>query len=165
MSASETSKSGFSLKHSIHNIIFLQFYSFPMPLPDKPLTLPTAFSSSPINYNKQPQSTAVSGAITPPHHHHKAKRTVVPAENADIIATPNVPSAPAPGMYWSRATTYGRNPSKSLRAHTATLIGELMYIFGGCDVRNCFTTLYILDLGKELASTYPLSFTHIIKRY
>lgn len=136
-----------------------------MSFPDKPLTLPTAFSSSPINYNKQPQSTAVSRAITPPHHHHKAKRTVVPAENADIIATPNVPSAPAPGMYWSRATTYGRNPSKSLRAHTATLIGELMYIFGGCDVRNCFTTLYILDLGKELASTYPLSFTHIIKTY
>ncbi|KAH8547732.1 hypothetical protein BGW37DRAFT_509210 [Umbelopsis sp. PMI_123] len=102
------------------------------------------FSSSPTNFNRQPQSSSVSRSTTPPHH--RSKRSTVPAENADIIATPNVPSAPAPGMYWSRATTYGRGPSKCLRAHTATIIGELMYIFGGCDIRNCFSTLFILDL-------------------
>lgn len=110
------------------------------------MSFPTVFSSSPTNYNKQPQSTPISRPTTPPHH--RPKKSIVPAENADIIATPNVPSAPAPGMYWSRATTYGRGPSKCLRAHTATIIGELMYIFGGCDVRNCFSTLFILDLGN-----------------
>lgn len=144
----------------------------PFPLSKNSSLFPTAFSSSPTNYNRQPQSSFVSRAITPPNH--RSKRTVVPAENAnaDIIATANVPSAPAPGMYWSRATTYGRLPSKSLRAHTATLIGELMYIFGGCDVRNCFTTLYILDLGKDFSPISPyfinwigLRLTYIHRRH
>jgi hypothetical protein len=112
----------------------------------------TAFSNSPTHSLRQPQSSNASRAVSPPHHRHK--KNMVPAENSDIIATPNVPSAPAPGMYWSRATTYGRLPSKCLRAHTATVVGELMYIFGGCDVRNCFTTLYILDLGKLMHYKY-----------
>ncbi|KAG2171465.1 hypothetical protein INT43_009126 [Umbelopsis isabellina] len=102
---------------------------------------PRTFANSPV---RQPQSSNTSRAISPPHP--RQKKNTVPAENSDIIATPNVPSAPAPGMYWSRASTYGRLPSKCLRAHTATIIGELMFIFGGCDIRNCFTTLYILDL-------------------
>ncbi|KAI8641651.1 hypothetical protein BD408DRAFT_388421 [Parasitella parasitica] len=64
------------------------------------------------------------------------------------LSTTNAAIAPTPaaGMYWSRTMTYGRNPSRPLRAHTANLIGEKLYVFGGCDTSLCFNTLYILDM-------------------
>ncbi|KAI8377153.1 hypothetical protein EDC96DRAFT_253495 [Choanephora cucurbitarum] len=49
-------------------------------------------------------------------------------------------------MYWSRLLTYGRGPSRPLRAHTANLIGEKLYVFGGCDTSVCFNSLYVLDM-------------------
>ncbi|KAI9487706.1 MAG: hypothetical protein EXX96DRAFT_473738 [Benjaminiella poitrasii] len=64
----------------------------------------------------------------------------------ELSVSPNVPPAPAAGMYWSRALTYGRSPSRPLRAHSANLIGEYLYVFGGCDMKTCFNTLYILDM-------------------
>ncbi|KAL1925632.1 uncharacterized protein VTP21DRAFT_515 [Calcarisporiella thermophila] len=78
------------------------------------------------------------------HHHHKSRRTT----DASIIPpSPKVGVAPPTGMYWSRAVTYGKiSPPKALRAHTVNVIGELMYVFGGCDAKTCFNTLYILDL-------------------
>jgi N-acetylneuraminic acid mutarotase len=47
-------------------------------------------------------------------------------------------------MYWSRAPACGA-PHTSLRAHTTTLIGSNVYVFGGCDSRACFNELYVLD--------------------
>jgi hypothetical protein len=47
-------------------------------------------------------------------------------------------------MYWSRAPVSGASHT-SLRAHTTTLIGSNIYIFGGCDARSCFNELYVLD--------------------
>ncbi|KAI7865208.1 uncharacterized protein EV154DRAFT_432980 [Mucor mucedo] len=64
----------------------------------------------------------------------------------ELSVSPNVAPAPAAGMYWSRAITYGRGPSRPLRAHSANLIGEYLYVFGGCDVKVCFNTLYVLDM-------------------
>lgn len=66
----------------------------------------------------------------------------------ELSTCSNVPPAPAAGMYWSRAISFGRGPSRPLRAHTANLVGEQLYVFGGCDVKACFNTLYILDMGK-----------------
>jgi hypothetical protein len=66
----------------------------------------------------------------------------------ELSTSPNVPPAPAAGMYWSRAISFGRGPSRPLRAHTSNLIGENLYVFGGCDMKACFNTLYILDMGK-----------------
>ncbi|ORY93052.1 hypothetical protein BCR43DRAFT_444305 [Syncephalastrum racemosum] len=64
----------------------------------------------------------------------------------ELSASPTVPPAPAAGMYWSRAVTYGRGPSRPLRAHTVNLIGEQLFVFGGCDIKTCFNSLYILDM-------------------
>lgn len=47
-------------------------------------------------------------------------------------------------MYWSKAFVSG-SPHSNLRAHTTTLIGSNVYIFGGCDAKTCFNTLYVLD--------------------
>jgi len=47
-------------------------------------------------------------------------------------------------MYWSRAPVSGiAHPS--LRAHTTTLIGSNIYVFGGCDSKACFKDIYVFD--------------------
>lgn len=76
---------------------------------------------------------------------HRVKRNM-PTE-ATQPYVPVVPAAPAPGMYWSRAVTHGKFPPRALRAHTVNLVGELMYVFGGCDAKTCFNNLYVFDLG------------------
>ncbi|CAO0795739.1 unnamed protein product [Mucor circinelloides] len=87
------------------------------------------------------------------HHHHHHKPSKRPIHMSDHMAaaielsvSPNVPPAPAAGMYWSRALTYGRCPSRPLRAHSANLVGEYLYVFGGCDMKTCFNSLYVLDM-------------------
>ncbi len=60
-------------------------------------------------------------------------------ENDDTL-----PSVPASGMYWSQAPCYGYDHN-ALRAHTATLVGSNIYVFGGCDSQACFNDMYIFD--------------------
>ncbi|RGP76244.1 hypothetical protein FLONG3_5373 [Fusarium longipes] len=62
----------------------------------------------------------------------------------DQKTAPKVDVAPASGMYWSRAPVSGASHT-SLRAHTTTIIGSNVYVFGGCDSRTCFNDLYVLD--------------------
>lgn len=57
---------------------------------------------------------------------------------------PRVEPAPASGMYWYKAFSHGL-PSVALRAHTCTLIGSSIYVFGGCDSKTCFNELYVFD--------------------
>ena len=57
---------------------------------------------------------------------------------------PDVPAAPASGMYWSRAMVSGVK-IPSLRAHTTTPVGSNIYVFGGCDSKACFNDVYVLD--------------------
>ncbi|KAF9359071.1 hypothetical protein BGX34_008553 [Mortierella sp. NVP85] len=56
-----------------------------------------------------------------------------------------VTRAPATAMHWSRAKVHGQIPPKELRAQSVSLVGESVYVFGGCDQYNCFNTLYIFD--------------------
>ncbi|KAK4154738.1 Tip elongation aberrant protein 1 [Chaetomidium leptoderma] len=71
---------------------------------------------------------------------------------ADPKTAPDVPAAPSSGMYWSRAPVSG-SPHTALRAHTTTLVGSNVYVFGGCDARACFNELYVLDADGFYWST------------
>ncbi|RPB02655.1 galactose oxidase [Choiromyces venosus 120613-1] len=62
----------------------------------------------------------------------------------DPSTSPSVAPAPASGMYWYKAPTHGQD-SMPLRAHTCTLVGSNIYVFGGCDVRTCFNELHVFD--------------------
>ncbi|KAG0340527.1 hypothetical protein BG004_006363, partial [Podila humilis] len=53
--------------------------------------------------------------------------------------------APTPAMHWTRAKVHGQIPPKDLRAQTVNLVGESVYVFGGCDSKTCYNTLYIFD--------------------
>lgn len=70
----------------------------------------------------------------------------------DPKTAPDVLAAPASGMYWSKAPASGA-PHTTLRAHTTTLIGSNIYIFGGCDSRSCFNELYVFDADAFYWST------------
>lgn len=75
---------------------------------------------------------------------------------ADTKTAPDVPPAPSSGMYWSRAPVSG-SPHTALRAHTTTLVGSNVYVFGGCDSRTCFNELYVLD-----ADSFHWSTPHVV---
>ncbi|RKP03560.1 hypothetical protein CXG81DRAFT_29240 [Caulochytrium protostelioides] len=47
-------------------------------------------------------------------------------------------------MHWSTAEMLGQAPP-ALRAHTATRVGDRIFIFGGCDAKICYNDLYIFD--------------------
>jgi hypothetical protein len=100
----------------------------------------TSIKSS--SHSSKPKTSSTSR-----HHNNKTPDHLAAAIE---LSTTHAVAAPAPaaGMYWSRTLTYGRGPSRPLRAHTANLIGEKLYVFGGCDTSLCFNTLYILDMGK-----------------
>ena len=71
---------------------------------------------------------------------------------ADPKTAPDVPAAPSSGMYWSRAPVSG-SAHTALRAHTTTLVGSNVFVFGGCDSRACFNELYVLDADSFYWST------------
>ena len=74
----------------------------------------------------------------------------------DPKTAPDVAPAPASGMYWSKAPTSGASHT-ALRAHTTTLIGSNIYVFGGCDSRSCFNELYVFD-----ADAFYWSCPHVV---
>ncbi|TEA22489.1 Host cell factor 1 [Colletotrichum sidae] len=84
-------------------------------------------------------STAISSVRSAPKGQH------IPFPPLqDPKTAPDVPHAPSSGMYWSCAPASGA-PHTSLRAHTTTLVGSSIFVFGGCDSRACFNVLYVFD--------------------
>lgn len=99
-----------------------------------------------------PAPRNVSGGAThPPRGEHIPFPPLQDPKDA-----PDIAPAPASGMYWSKAPVSGA-PHSNLRAHTTTLIGSNVYIFGGCDARACFNTLYVLD-----ADAFYWSVPHVV---
>lgn len=93
-----------------------------------------------------------------PHrpNHGDGPGVVPSAPSSRHLRAPNLPSAqvkaaPSSGMYWSLAPVHGRLPSKCLRAHSATLVGDTIWVFGGCDERGCFRDVWRLDAGEPLS--------------
>ncbi|KAH9906553.1 galactose oxidase [Xylariomycetidae sp. FL2044] len=96
---------------------------------------------------------AASSSSTPATSSSSRRNTAAPRPRGPYTAmpplqdpkdAPDVPAAPSSGMYWSRAPVSGASHTP-LRAHTTTIIGSQIYVFGGCDSRSCFNELYVLD--------------------
>ncbi|KAI1316449.1 hypothetical protein EDD11_009939, partial [Mortierella claussenii] len=80
-----------------------------------------------------------------PSTRKKHRQKAEPSSRDAPRPSATVPPAPAPAMHWTRARVHGQIPPKDLRAQTVSLVGESIYIFGGCDAKTCFNTLYIFD--------------------
>ena len=87
---------------------------------------------------------------------------------AKIRAIPHLPHGsgePAPStlMYWSRAPVYGQLPTRSMRAHSVTLVDNTAWLFGGCDERGCARDVWCCDIGtssfRSLAFYYSVGLT------
>ncbi|KAF8445105.1 hypothetical protein BGX38DRAFT_1250633 [Terfezia claveryi] len=61
----------------------------------------------------------------------------------DPTTAPKVAPAPASGMYWYKAPEHGQQ-RLALRAHTCTMVGSSIYVFGGCD-RACYNDMHVFD--------------------
>ncbi|RAL67903.1 hypothetical protein DID88_008628 [Monilinia fructigena] len=113
----------------------------------RPINLRSTSSIAP----KAPSPSHSSSPIPPVQHPPRGLSITHPSLPDPKLAA-NVLPAPASGMYWSRAPVSGSSHT-SLRAHTSTLIGSNIYIFGGCDSRSCFNELYVLDADAFYWST------------
>ncbi|KAI1501151.1 hypothetical protein F5X99DRAFT_383516 [Biscogniauxia marginata] len=119
---------------------------------------PTAMRSTSAIANK-PSSLGVS-STTQPRKTSSVSRPRGPYLPFPPLQDPktaaDVPAAPSSGMYWSRAPVSGAAHTP-LRAHTTTLIGSNVFVFGGCDSRTCFNELYVLD-----ADSFHWSSPHVV---
>jgi N-acetylneuraminic acid mutarotase len=139
------------------------------PNPPEAVMPPPASSSTPAppipkEDPRRPMNLRATSAIAPKAPSSTTSSPAPPVQRAprgpslsypplpDPKTAPNVLPAPAAGMYWSRAPVSGSSHT-SLRAHTSTLIGSNVYIFGGCDARSCFNELYVLDADAFYWST------------
>ncbi|KAJ8653884.1 hypothetical protein O0I10_010451 [Lichtheimia ornata] len=102
-------------------------------------------SPSSFNVRKKKHSTAKSTNGT------TSKCVVADHVAAALELTrtnPQVPPAPAAGMYWSRAVTFSARSkdAPALRAHSSCVVQDHLYVFGGSDAKRCFNTLHVLDM-------------------
>lgn len=69
---------------------------------------------------------------------------------------PHGPADPAPPtlMYWSLAPVYGQLPTRSMRAHSVTLVENSAWLFGGCDERGCARDVWCCDV-ETFQWTHP----------
>jgi len=65
--------------------------------------------------------------------------------NNPHLPTGNADPVPATLMYWSKAPVYGLLPSHGLRAHSATLVDGVAWIFGGCDEKGCWKDVWCFN--------------------
>jgi len=62
-------------------------------------------------------------------------------------AAQSVTARPSIGIpHWSKPLLTGRIPSHGFRAHTTTLIGHELFLFGGCNKNQCFRDMWKLNL-------------------
>lgn len=55
-------------------------------------------------------------------------------------------------MYWSRAPVWGTIPTRTMRAHTVTLVDTTAWLFGGCDDKDSSKDVYCFDTGARIFS-------------
>ncbi|TPX30402.1 hypothetical protein SmJEL517_g06030 [Synchytrium microbalum] len=87
-----------------------------------------------------------STTTTGKYSHHAA---------ASAGSIPSIES-PVPAMRWTRITPMGNVPPRPVRAHTMTLVGEKLYLFGGCDNSECFPDLWIFD-SETMSWSKPIT--------
>ncbi|KAF9432313.1 hypothetical protein BGZ76_010975 [Entomortierella beljakovae] len=107
-------------------------------------SVPSPTTSRQSNHNQQ-HSNGHLGVTGSTGHTHGGKQKSKPDTSVAPRPSAMVAPAPTPAMHWSRAKVHGQIPPKELRAQTVNLVGESIYVFGGCDTKNCYNTLYIFD--------------------
>ncbi|KAJ7657879.1 hypothetical protein DFH06DRAFT_1197409 [Mycena polygramma] len=91
-------------------------------------------------------STPPTGTITP-----KDKGSRTPGTLQKVRSSPKLPhdteveAAPSTVLYWSKAPVFGVIPTRTMRAHTVTLVDTTAWLFGGCDDKECSRDIFCFD--------------------
>lgn len=128
----------------------------PRPMASTSTFAPRAKShdASPLPADASQRIQAASSEPTPSKSSMPSKSTA--SKRPKDVREPQFPNAkvekaPTGALYWSKAPVHGRLPYHALRAHTSTLVGSSIWVFGGCDLRACFRDVWRLDLGELLS--------------
>ncbi|KAI9298051.1 galactose oxidase [Neoconidiobolus thromboides FSU 785] len=106
---------------------------------------------------KNPNRKSLNGDLVKPD---SASSILSPISNGSPQVQ-DIPPAPAPAMYWRKIPGHGDRPIKPLRAHSTTLVGDQIYLFGGCNARSCYNDVYVFDTDTmywsrpQIAGTPP----------
>jgi len=75
-------------------------------------------------------------------------------------------SVPVERMRWELLKTHGEKPGPR-GYHTANLVGNIMIVIGGSDGRDCFSDIWVLNLGVSTLSfpTLLIYFRHVYLMY
>ncbi|KAJ7789566.1 galactose oxidase [Mycena olivaceomarginata] len=64
-----------------------------------------------------------------------------------------VEAAPSTVLYWSKAPVFGVIPTRTMRAHTVTLVDTTAWLFGGCDDKECSRDIFCFDNRQTHTAT------------
>jgi Rab9 effector protein with kelch motifs len=92
-----------------------------------------------------------SGSLAPPRESKRSSNDNPAKPRVRILPrlphSKDVELAPTTCMYWSKAPAYGQMPTRGMRAHSATLVDHVVWLFGGCDEKGCWKDVYCFDTG------------------
>ncbi|KAK1222890.1 hypothetical protein PQX77_014312 [Marasmius sp. AFHP31] len=120
------------------------------------LSVPTLSSRS----SRSPSSSSLSASTSTAVTITPAGITVGGSHiSSRFRVTPKLPHADEPEasptlMYWGRAPVWGLCPTRTMRGHTVTLVGDTAWVFGGCDDKDTAKDLYCFDVETNQWS-YP----------
>ncbi|KAJ6542737.1 galactose oxidase [Mycena capillaripes] len=105
--------------------------------------------SSSDNSSLRRVSSTSSSTIPPAAPKDKTPRT--PGTLQKVRSSPKLPhdteveAAPSTVLYWSKAPVFGIIPTRTMRAHTVTLVDTTAWLFGGCDDKECSKDIFCFD--------------------
>ncbi|KAM0787775.1 hypothetical protein ACM66B_003830 [Microbotryomycetes sp. NB124-2] len=112
--------------------------------PHLPRATPSKLSSATPVRSASTQSRPGNGSNTLSSSGQPSASTSARKQEA-VLPHATVDTAPPTIMYWSKTPAQGRIP-RGLRAHSATLIRNDVWCFGGCDARGtCFRDVWKFD--------------------
>ncbi|XP_006462273.1 hypothetical protein AGABI2DRAFT_186268 [Agaricus bisporus var. bisporus H97] len=113
------------------------------------LTPSSAPSTPSIHTPRQTSSSSSS------RYHHRGDAHIPRMKSTPrLVYDKDAEQAPSTGMYWSRAPVYGAIPNRSMRAHSITVIDNVVWLFGGCDDRESWKDIYCLNV-ESMQWTHP----------
>ncbi|KAJ7468667.1 hypothetical protein FB451DRAFT_1136843 [Mycena latifolia] len=104
-------------------------------------------SSSGLRRNSSTSSTTLSPSAVP----KETKATRTPGILQKVRSSPKLPhdtevdAAPSTILYWSKAPVFGIIPTRTMRAHTVTMVDTTAWLFGGCDDKECSRDIFCFD--------------------
>ncbi|KAF8183747.1 hypothetical protein K438DRAFT_1599345 [Mycena galopus ATCC 62051] len=108
-------------------------------------------SRSSDNNSLRRTSATSSPTLNPPTTASTKEKTPRAGTLHKVRSSPRLPhdmeveAAPSTVLYWSKAPVFGIIPTRTMRAHTVTLVDTTAWLFGGCDDKECSRDIFCFD--------------------